>query len=72
MNLDPYHLLASLAVGCVGFVLFSYGKRLRRAPFYVTGLAMLVYPFFVSNPATILAIAPVLLLLLWLATRMRL
>jgi hypothetical protein len=72
VSLDPYNMLASLAVSCVGFVLFSYGKRMRRAPFYITGIVMLVYPFFVSSPGWILGIAPGLLLLLWVATRLRL
>ena len=70
MNLDPYYLLATLAVSSMGFVLFSYGRRMRRAVFTVTGVVMLVYPYFVSSVPFLLGLAPVCLLLLWLATRM--
>jgi len=70
MNLDPTYLMASLAVSGVGFVLFSYGRSQKRLPFAVIGLIMLIYPYFVTNVAWMLSIMPVLLLLLWLASRM--
>lgn len=70
MSLDPGYLLASLAVSGVGFVLFSYGKSQKRIAFAVIGLIMLVYPYFVTSVVWMLALVPVFLLLLWLATRM--
>lgn len=69
MNLEPNYLLATLAVSCIGFVLFRYGRSQRRGAFTLAGLALLVYPFFVTSVAWILALAPIVLLLLWAATR---
>lgn len=70
MSLEPNYLLATLAVSCVGFVLFSFGRRQHRAVFTITGIVMLVYPYFVTSIPWILLLAPICLLLLWLATRM--
>jgi hypothetical protein len=70
MNIDPAYLVASLVVSGVGFVLFSFGKSQKRVSFTVTGLIMLVYPYFITNVPWMLGVLPVLLLLLWLATRM--
>jgi hypothetical protein len=69
VSLDPSSLLASMLVSSIGFVLFSFGRRRERFPFIVVGVAMLVYPYFVSDVVWMLAIAPVLLFLLWVATR---
>jgi hypothetical protein len=70
MSLEPNSLLASLLVSSVGFVLFSYGKKMRRFPHGAIGVVMLIYPYFVSSIPIMLAIAPVLLLVLWLLTRL--
>lgn len=72
MSLEPNYLLATLAVSCIGFVLFSFGRRQRRAVFTITGLVLLIYPYFVTDVVWILALAPVFLFLLWVATRLRL
>lgn len=70
MSLDPNYLLATLAVSSIGFVLFRYGRSQRRGVFTVAGIALLIYPYFVTSVPWMLALAPLLLLLLWLATRM--
>jgi hypothetical protein len=70
VNLDPNYLLATLAVSSIGFVLFRYGRRLRRTVFTAAGIVMLIYPYFVSSVPWMLGLVPVCLLLLWLATRM--
>lgn len=59
-----------MLVSSIGFVLFKYGRNRERFPFIIVGVLMLVYPYFVSDVAWMLALAPVLLLLLWLATRL--
>lgn len=59
-----------MLVSGIGFVLFSFGRRRERFPFIVVGVVMLVYPYFVSDVFWMLALAPVLLLLLWVATRL--
>lgn len=59
-----------MLVSSIGFVLFRFGRSRERLPFSVIGVVMLVYPYFVSNIVWMLALAPVFLLLLWVATRM--
>ena len=70
MSLSPNYLLASMFLSGVGFVLFSYGRKQRRLPHGAIGFVMMVYPYFVSNVAVMLGLAPLCLLLLWLAVRL--
>jgi hypothetical protein len=70
MSFDPNSLLASLVVSGVGFVLFSYGKKMRRFPHAAIGLVMLIYPYFVSSIPLMLGLVPALLALLWVLTRL--
>ncbi len=57
--LDPVWLLVSMAISGVGFVLFTYGRKMRRWPQGIAGVAMLVYPYFVPHvlPMTCIAVA---------------
>jgi hypothetical protein len=70
VDLDANVLLASLAVGCVGFVCFAYGKRQGRVPQMLAGVTLFVYPYFVSNALVTVGIAVVVLAALWLAVRL--
>jgi len=69
MDLDVNALLAGLLVSSIGFVLFSYGRKMRRVPHVMAGLILLVYPYFISNVLLIFVIAALLCTLLWLAVR---
>jgi hypothetical protein len=66
-SFDMGWLFASLIVSSVGYILFHYGRKLRRAPQIVAGIAMLVYPYFVHNVIVMIAVAVGLLLLTWAA-----
>jgi hypothetical protein len=57
-------LLASVLVGSIGLGLFVYGKKQRRVPHLVMGIALMVYPYFVPSVAVMLVIAGALLGLL--------
>jgi hypothetical protein len=61
-------MLASVVVGSIGLGLFVYGKRQRRVPHGIVGVALMVYPYFVPSVALMLVIACALLGLLYLAT----
>jgi hypothetical protein len=61
-------LLGSLLVGSVGLGVFAYGKRQRRLPHALAGVALMVFPYFVPNLALMLVIAAALLGLLYLAS----
>ena len=69
MSLNPEYIFASLLVGGVGFVLFSYGRKQRRIPHIGVGLTMLIYPYFVTNIPAMLGLVPLLLGTLWLLVR---
>lgn len=69
MNFDVSSLVASFVVSSVGFVLFIYGKRMSRIPHVAIGLVLLIYPYFISSVLPMLAIALVLVALLWLAVQ---
>jgi hypothetical protein len=66
LSLDPGSLIASLLVSSVGFVLFEYGRRMRRVPQIGVGIVLLVYPYFVESVWVMLGIGAVLLVVLWL------
>jgi len=69
MSFDTPTLIAGLLVSSVGFVLLSYGKKMSRPPHMLTGLILLVYPYFVPGAILTLAIAAVLLGALWFAVK---
>ena len=70
MTLDPTWLMLSLIPSGIGFVLFTYGKKQRRFPHMAMGFVLLVYPYFVSNVAAMLAIGAALMALLFAAVRL--
>jgi hypothetical protein len=67
---DASALLLSLALGCVGFVCFAYGKKQARFPHMLAGAILMAYPYFVSNLALMAVIGAAVLALLWLAVRL--
>jgi hypothetical protein len=69
MDFDANTLLAGLLVSSIGFVLLVYGRKMGRFPHLCAGLVLLIYPYFVPGAALTLAIAVLLLGLLWLAVR---
>jgi hypothetical protein len=49
VSFDPALLLLSLVPSGIGFVLFVYGKKQQRTAHLVAGIALMVYPYFVST-----------------------
>jgi hypothetical protein len=69
VSLDGNSLLASLFVSSIGFVLFAYGRKQARYPQVLSGLVLLVFPYFVTGVLPMFAIALVILAGLWGAVR---
>jgi hypothetical protein len=69
VNFDASTLIAGFVVSGVGFVLFSYGRKMGRVPHVVAGLVLMVFPYFVPGVWLMLGIAALLCGLLYLATR---
>ena len=70
MDFETGSLVASLIVSAIGFVVFTYGKRLQRLPQIIVGVVLMGFPYFVPSIALMAIIAAVLLAGLWLAIRL--
>jgi hypothetical protein len=69
MSLDPTWLFLSLIPSGAGFVLLVYGKKQERWPQFVVGLALMVYPYFATSVASLVAVGAALTVGLWLAIK---
>lgn len=69
MDLSAGSLIAGLFVSSVGFVFFSYGRKMSRPVHVVTGLILLVYPYFVPGVVLMLALGAALCGLNYFAVR---
>jgi hypothetical protein len=69
MSLDPALLFLSLITSGIGFVLFVYGKKQDRWPQLAGGLALMIYPYFVSTLTTTLVVGAAIVAAVWIAVR---
>ncbi|HEX7902182.1 MAG TPA: hypothetical protein VF950_30765 [Planctomycetota bacterium] len=69
MDLSVGALMLSMLIGAVGAGLFIYGKKQTRIPQLVAGLALMAYPYFVSNLWLMGGIAVALVAALWGAVK---
>lgn len=60
MDISASNLLSGVVISCLGAGIFLYGKNVQRLPPLVIGLAMCVYPYFLS--ITIMWIVTIILL----------
>ena len=69
MDLSASGLFANLAVSGIGFGFFLYGKQQKRVPPLVTGVLLMVFPYFVEGAWLMFGIAACIIATLWIATR---
>jgi multisubunit Na+/H+ antiporter MnhC subunit len=69
MTLDPTLLFLSLITSGIGLVLFVYGKKQERWPQLAGGLALMIYPYFVSTLTATLVIGAAIVAAVWMAVR---
>jgi hypothetical protein len=62
-------LFASLIVGTIGFGIFVYGKKQRRAPQLLAGIALMAISWLVASPVWMSACAVAVIGALWVGTR---
>lgn len=60
-------LLLSFIPSGIGFVMFVYGKRQNRWPHLVTGLLLMIYPYFTPTPSAMIVTGAVIGLGFWYA-----
>ncbi|MDP3851243.1 MAG: hypothetical protein Q8Q59_12115 [Luteolibacter sp.] len=65
LNFNPYNLLAGFVFGTLGWGAFSYGKKLDLWQPRVIGLALMIYPYFITNDWLLWGAGVGLLVLLW-------
>ena len=56
MSLDANGLMIGVIAGAVGLGYFVYGKKQGKLVPLISGIALMVYPYFVSNPWLLLGI----------------
>lgn len=69
MDMSIESLIASLFVSNIGFGLFLYGKKELRMPQLIAGVAMMGYPYFITEPVAMWGITVAIGLALILALR---
>ncbi|MBK7876200.1 MAG: hypothetical protein IPJ77_10665 [Planctomycetes bacterium] len=57
MDFSAGPLITSLVVGSVGFGLYRYGRKAERMPQLLTGVVLMVFPYFVPGVAWMIGIA---------------
>jgi hypothetical protein len=62
-------LFLSLITGGIGFVLMAVARKTHSWPYFVAGLAYMVYPYFVGGLLPFLAIGAGIAGALWFALR---
>jgi hypothetical protein len=65
VNFGTANLIGGLIFGSIGFVAFIYGKRMNLWRPMFLGLALMVYPYFVSNDIALWAAGVVGSAALW-------
>lgn len=69
MDLDAGSLIAGFVVSGVGFVFFNYGRKMGRPLHVITGLVLMVYPYFIPTVWVMLVIGAALCALNYLAVQ---
>jgi hypothetical protein len=65
MNFSAANLIGGLVFGSIGFVAFMYGKRMNLWKPMFLGLALMVYPYFVSNDVVMIVVGTIGSASLW-------
>lgn len=69
-NFDPAVLIVSLIPSGIGFVLFTYGKKMHRTPQLVGGIALMVYPYFTPTMTTMVSVGMLICAAVWFAVQL--
>ncbi len=69
MNFDPMWLALSLVISTVGLALFRYGRKQTRMPQIVSGVILMIAPYFFSDISHMVGFAFGIIGTLYLWTR---
>ena len=59
INLSAANLIGGCVFGSIGFVAFIYGKRMNLWKPMLLGIALMVYPYFISDDLLLIAIGAI-------------
>src|SRR3984893_6379591 len=59
INLSAANLIGGCVFGSIGFVAFMYGKRMSLWKPMFLGIALIIYPYFISNDVLMIAIGAI-------------
>jgi hypothetical protein len=59
LNLSAANLIGGFVFGSIGFIAFVYGKRMNLWKPMFLGIALMIYPYFVSNDLAMIAIGAI-------------
>lgn len=68
--MDSAWLIWASLFSLIGFAAFVYGRKQRRGVATVIGIALMVYPSFVSNSVTLVALGVALICALFFGSRL--
>jgi len=60
---DTSHLIWGMLFGAIGLGFFTYGKKQRAVVPLFTGIALFVFPYFISNSVILVLVGLVLVVL---------
>ena len=60
--MDPNYIMLSLLFGVIGVALFWYGKKAQRTAHVTAGIALMAFPYFITNLIAMTAIGVVIAL----------
>lgn len=69
LEFSPGSLFASMIIGTIGLSVFLYGKKQQRLPQLIAGMALMGYPYFVTNVVWMCAVAGAIVVGLVVALR---
>ena len=69
-DFDPTLIIVSLIPSGIGFVLFTYGKKMHRLPHLVGGIALMVYPYFTPTMTTMISVGTLICAIVWFAVQL--
>jgi len=69
-DFDPTVLIVSLIPSGIGFVLFTYGKKMHRTPQLIGGIAMMVYPYFTPTLTSMTSVGILICAIVWFVVKL--
>jgi hypothetical protein len=67
VSFDPIMIMLSLVPNGIGLFLFMYGRKRERLLYILTGLILMVYPYFTNTVVQMLAAGGLIGGVFWLA-----